>query len=174
MLEIENKKIHDFIVTKDELVNQGRKISMEIETIEKKCAVLEKKEKAITAKVEPPKELTDEGDKLAKSIETTMKRLEELGKLVEKAKLEAIPKDMKDEHMALLKQKEALERDRNKIALKVQKIKDRVVPLIQKQVKPLLKEFDDVETAKTKNGKVIISTFNHMDDWKRAFRNKSR
>ncbi len=113
-----------------------------------------------------------EGDLLAKGIEKTMKRLEELGQLIEKQKLDAIPEDMKLAHKAKMKEREVLERERNKIALKVQKIKDRVVPLIQKEVKPLLKEYDDIETAKTKNGKVIINTFNHLDDWKRMFKSR--
>ena len=171
-ITLENKKLHDYIVRKDELVTEGRKISQQIEDIEKKCAVFEKKEKAITAKVKPPEELEKEGDALAELINKSIKRLEVIGKAVETAKLDAIPKEMKEEHMALLKQKEALERDRNKIALKVQKVKDRVVPLIQREVKPLLKEYDDIETAKTKDGKVVIATFNHLNDWVRKFKSK--
>jgi hypothetical protein len=78
---------------------------------------------------------------------------------------------MKDEHMQLFKDKEKLERDRNKIALKVQKIKDKVIPIIQKEVKPLLlQEYDDIETAKVKDGVVVINTFNHLEDWKAAFK----
>ncbi len=172
MIEIENKKLHDWIVSKDELVNEGRKISGKIEAIEKEIEVFEKKEKYITGKVKPDAKLVAEGDLLAKGIEKTMKRLEELGQLIEKQKLDAIPEDMKLAHKAKMKEREVLERERNKIALKVQKIKDRVVPLIQKEVKPLLKEYDDIETAKTKNGKVIINTFNHLDDWKRMFKSR--
>ena len=101
-----------------------------------------------------------------------MKRLEELGNLIEQQKLDAIPKDIKTAHQALMKEREELERERNKIALKVQKIKDRVVPLIQKEVKPLLKEYEDIDTAKTKDGKVTINTFNHLNDWIRAFKSR--
>ncbi len=174
MITLENKRLHDFIVSKDTLVAEGRKISQQIEDIEKKCGVYEKKEKSITLKVKPPKELQEEGDKLADEINKSIKRLEEIGMKIEKSKLDAIPKEMKDEHMALLKEKEGMERDRNKIALKVQKIKDRVVPLIQREVKPLLKEYDDIETAKTKDGKVVITTFNHLDDWVKKFKSKGR
>lgn len=171
-LTIENKKLHDWIVQKDELVSQGRKISGEIEKIEKKIKVYQEKEMEITGKVEPNPELKKEGDELARTIEQSMKRLEAIGNQIEKEKLEAIPQDVKEAHQNLMKEREEKERERNKIALKVQKIKDRVVPLIQKEVKPLLKEYEDIETARTKNGKVVINTFNHLEEFKRKFKSK--
>lgn len=169
---IDNRKIHDYIVEKDRLVGEGRKNEDEIQTLEKKIKVYEDKEKAITGKIKPDEQLKKEGDGLVLQLEKIMKRLEELGKMIEDKKLEAIPKQMKEEHQALMKEREEKERKRNKIALKVQKIKDMVVPLIQKHVKPLLKEYDDIETAKTKDGKVVIDTFNHLEDFKRAFKGK--
>lgn len=172
MLEIKNKKLHDWIVDKDRLVDEGRKIQGEIEKIQTKIEGYEKQEKEITGKIIPKKELTDEGDKLAKEIEATMKRLEVIGQQIEQEKLDAIPKEIKDSHQTLLKERQEKEREQAKIALKIQKIKDRVVPLIQKEVKPLLKEYEDIETAKTKNGKVFINTFNHLDEWKRKFKSK--
>lgn len=172
MITIENKKLHDYIVDKDTLVVEGRKIQTEIESIQKKIEKFEKQEKEITAKIIPRKELIEEGDKLAKGIEATMKRLEELGQIIEKEKLDAIPKEIKEAHQTLLKERSAKERDQAKLALKIQKIKDRCVPLIQKEVKPLLKEYDDIETARAKDGVVVINTFNHLEDWKRKFKSR--
>lgn len=172
MITIENKKLADWIVAKDELVTEGRKIQGDIESLQKKIEVYEGKEKVITGKVVPKKELTDEGDRLAKGIEGTMKRLEELGKLIEQEKLDAIPKEMKEAHQALLKERQEKEREQAKIALKIQKIKDRCVPLIQKEIKPLLKEYEDIETARVKDGKVVINTFNHLNDWIRQFKSR--
>lgn len=180
MIEINNKKLHDHIVAKDALVSEGRSISLKIENIDIKVKRLEDKEKIITGKVLPPKELTDRGDEVTLQISKLSDELDKIAKQINDSKLEAIPKDMKEEHLTLLKDKEVLERDRNKIALKVQKIKDKVVPLIQKEVAPLIKKeriveidmgrFDDIETAKTKDGKVIITTFNHLEDYKKKFR----
>jgi hypothetical protein len=173
MIEIVNKRVHDFIVAKDEQVEIGRAISREIEGIEIKIKRLEEKEKKITAKVVPPKELTDRGDELVKQITALNTELTKIANQINDSKLAAVPEEMKNEHMQLLKDKQVKERERNKVALKVQKIKDKVVPIIQKEIKPLLKnEFDDIETAKTKDGKVIINTFNHLDDFKRTFRNR--
>ncbi len=170
MITLENKRLHDLIIQKDEIVERGRKISRAIDAMEMRAKEFETKEKAITAKVVPPKELTDKGDALAKEVEKMGAELTKLADQINQSKLDAIPKEMKDEHLQLLKDKEKLERDRNKVALKVQKIKDKCIPIIQKEVKPLLGEYDDIETAKTKEGKVVIATFNHLDDFKKKFR----
>lgn len=179
MITIENKKVFDFLKQKDDLVNEGRKISAKIEEIEKKTLILEKKEKAITGKVKVPKELSDRGEALVKEINEKTRELEKLGADIEKTKLDAIPADMKAEHLALLAEKEKLERDRNKVALKVQKIKDRVIPIIQKEVKPILRKekkieidigkYEDIETAKIKDGQVVIDTFNYLQDFRQKF-----
>jgi hypothetical protein len=171
MITLENKKLHDYIVLKDNLVSDGRKIQGNLNRIEDKIKKYEEKEKAITAKTVPPQELIERGDALVKKVTELDAELAKIVKEINDFKLAAIPSDIKEEHQALLKEREALERDRNKVALKVQKIKDKVVPLIQKEVKPLLKDpYDDIETAKTKDGKVIISTYNRLEDWKKTFR----
>lgn len=175
MITLEDKKLVQYVSDKDTLVTQGRAISAEIEKVEKQITVLEGKEKAITSKVQPPKELSDRGEVLMKAIQANIKELDEVSIQIRDIKLAGIPAEMKKEHEDLMAKREELERDRNKVALKVQKIKDKVVPMIQKQIKPLLKEeFDDVETAKVKDGKLVISTFNHRKDWEMKFRQKAR
>lgn len=170
MITLENKKLYDLIVSKDALVDVGRKISQELEGLEVKIKDFEEKEKKITAEVIPSPSLKEEGDKIAKSIEGSLATLEKIGRQIEEEKLAAIPPEMKRDHQDLIKQREVLERERNKVALKVQKIKDKAVPLIRKEVKPLLGEYDDIETAKTKGGKVVIVTFNHLEDFKSKFK----
>lgn len=180
MITLENKKVHDWIVAKDELVFEGRRISGTLENIEGKIKRLEEKEKKITSRVVPPKELTDKGDVITKQIAGLSDELDGILRKISDAKLEAIPKIIKDDHYTLMKEREKLERDRNKIALKVQKIKDKIVPLVQKEVSPLVRKerivtinigkYDDIETAKAKDGKVVISTFNHLEDWQKKFK----
>jgi septation ring formation regulator EzrA len=170
-ITVDNKKVYDLITAKDALVQEGRKISVEIEKLEMKCKRFEEKEKRITGKVVPPVALTDEGNKIAKELEKMAARLDEIVKQINTFKLAGVPQQMKDDHMKTLKDKEALERERNKVALKIQKIKDKVVPIIQKEVKPLLTDpYDDIETAKLKDGMVVIETFNHVEDFKKKFR----
>jgi predicted nucleic acid-binding Zn-ribbon protein len=171
MISIDNKKMHDLIVEKDALVTEGRKISGALDEIEKKILKLQDEERKITAKVKVD-DLEKQGNKLNDECQAKFDELQKIVKEIEQIKLAAIPKEMKDEHTDLMKKREELERDRNKIFLKVQKIKDKVVPMIQKHVKPLLKEFDDIETAKTKDGLVVINTFNHLEDFKSKFRSR--
>ena len=170
MIELENKKIYDFIVQKDLLVDEGRKISREMEAMDVKIKRFEEKEKRITSKVKLPPDLEKRGDAIVKEIEALDREMSKLLKKINDAKLEAIPKDMKEQHVQLLKEREIKERDRNKIALKVQKLKDKVVPVIQKDVKPLLGEYEDIETAKVKDGKIVITTFSHLEEWKSKFK----
>lgn len=180
MITINNKKLTDWIVMKDELVTKGRSISKEIEKIEKKTHTFELMEKRLTGKIVPPKDLTDRGDAIVKEVTKLQTELTKIANEINKSKLDAVPEKMKNEHLQLLKDKEVLERDRNKVALKVQKIKDRIVPLVQKEVKPLIcaekiqmvdiGKFDDIETAKVKDGEVVISTFNHLTDFMAKFK----
>lgn len=171
-IEIDNRKLHDLIIQKDDLVTEGRDLTVEIEKSDKKIEMFEKRERKITAAIAPDAALKLEGDALAKIFETTLARLEEIGNEIQKMKLSAIPSELELEHKAEMKNKERLERDRNKIALKIQKIKDKVIPIIQKEVKPQLKEYDDIETAQAKSGKVFVTTFNHLADWTRKFKAK--
>lgn len=173
-IEINNKKLAELIITKDSLVTEGRNMTTDIEKVDKKIEMFEKREKKITGAVPPDPKLKKEGDTLAELFEKTLSRLEAIGNEIQEKKLKAIPKELEMEHKDALKEREQLERDRNKIALKIQKIKDRVIPLIQKECKPLLGEYDDIETATVKNGTVVISTFNHMEDWKRKFKARQR
>lgn len=171
MLKIDNKKIFDYLSEKDKLVKEGRKISSELETLEHKIVKCQDKEKKITESVKC-EDLVKKGDIIGKEIEAKIKEIEDLSKQIQEIKLAAIPPELKGEHETLMKLREEGERRRNKIALKVQKIKDKVVPLIHKYVKPLLKEYEDIETAKLEDGKVVIETFNHLEQWKKNFKSR--
>lgn len=165
-IEIENKKLFDWIKLKDDLVDEGRAITVLMEKQEKIVKQCENEEKRITGAVPADEKLKEEGDKLVVLFNETMKKLDEIGSKIEAKKLEAIPKTLLAKHKVALKENESLERERNKIALKIQKVKDRIIPLVQKEVKPLLNDYDDIETAKTgKNGVVIVETFNYLDQF---------
>lgn len=166
---IDNKKIFDYLSQKEELITEGRKISKQIEDVERHIAEIDRKERKITSKVEP-KELIDRGNEIKEQVNKLIKELDKIGVQIQDTKLAAIPEDVKKKHYALRAEKEAFERERNKIALKVQKVKDKVVPLIKKEVKPLLNEYEDIETAEIKGGKVTIKVFSHLDEFKKRFK----
>jgi len=172
-LKLTNKKLLELLRLKDNIVKDGRKISQEIEELDKEITKCEEEEREITAKVEPI-ELGEQAEKLKNEINKQIKKFEALAKKIKNTKLDAIPKDLEAKHKDLMAKKEKLERDRNKIALKVQKIKDRVVPIIQKEVKPKLEEFEDIETAELEGSEVVVKTFSYLEEWKKAYRDKNK
>ena len=87
--------------------------------------------------------------------------------------MSAIPEEMKKKHYKLRDDKEKMEKDRNKIALKIQKIKDRVIPKIQKEVLGQLDgEFEDIDRVELKGAKAIAYTFSHLEEFKKRFLEK--
>lgn len=168
MIKLKNPKLVKYIKEKDALVADGRAISKELKKMEKKMQRCEAKERKITAKVQP-KELGDKAEALKKEINDKIQEFEKVAQEIQKVKLESIPEELEKEHKELMAQKEKKERERNKIALKVQKLKDRIIPIVQKELKPKLKKYEDLETAEVKGDEVVVKTFSHLDDWKKRW-----
>lgn len=166
-----NPKILKYLIEKNKQVDIGRKISQQIEEIEIEIKKCEDDEKELTIKVEP-KELIVQGNNIDKQIEALLKEQKVIVDKIYALKMAAIPKSLFDIHKGLLKRKEELEQERNKKALMVQKIKDKVIPLIQKQVKPKLGEYEDIDTATIKNGVVCVEVYDQMAIWKKGFKRK--
>jgi hypothetical protein len=168
---IENKKLYDLAITKESVGKELLAVIEELEVIEKDIKEFERQEKEITASVIPDETLKAEGDALVEVFNNTLKRLEEIGKQIEAKKLEAIPKEMEESHKDLMKKREEKERERNKLALKMQKCRDKMVPILKKDVRPSLEEYGDVEKVQaTEDNKVEITTFNYLEDFKRKFK----
>lgn len=169
MLKIQNKKILEYLKQKDLLVRQGRGVSEEIEKIEAEIAELDTKEKEFTTACEP-KELLDEGKASQEEINRLIEKLQAVSEKIKDEKINSIPKEMVEKHYKLRDTKEKLERERNKIALKIQKIKDKVIPMIQKSVVPHLKEYDDIEKAEVVDDEVVVTIFNRLEEFKKQFK----
>lgn len=169
MIKIQNKKILEYLKQKDLLVNQGRGVSEQIEKIEAEILELDKTEKEYTTACEP-KELMEEGKILQEKINKLILKLQDISEKIKDEKINSIPKEMVDKHYKLRDTKEKLERERNKIALKIQKIKDKVIPMIQKSVMPKLKEYDDIEKAEIIDDEVVVTTFNRLEEFKKQFK----
>jgi uncharacterized protein YoxC len=171
-LKIDNPKIVEYLKEKDLIVRQGRKISAQIEKVDREISEHDELEKKITSEINP-EELIDKGNALQREINAKVKELEALADQVAKAKMDGIPKEVMEKHYALRITKDKLEKERNKLALKVQKIKDRVVPMIKTLVKPMLAEYEDMETAKVVGKQVHVKVFSHLKEWKKNFSKRS-
>jgi len=173
MIKLNNPKLAEYIRMKDKLVNEGRAKSAEIEKLEARIKICEDKEKAITAKVEP-KELGEKVEKLKAEVNKKIKEFEKLSQKIVDEKLKAIPEDLAKEHKGLMAERERAERDRNKIALKVQKVKDRIIPIIQKEVRPKLEKYEDLENVDVVDGEIVVKTFSHLEEFKKRFDEKNK
>lgn len=169
MIKIKNSKLKEYLLMKDQLVNQGRKLSSDIEALEVEIEAVNNDEKEITSKVNP-EELIKKGEEINGKIQELVTELEVLVKEIQEIKIKAIPKDMYNKHYALRDRKEKMERERNKIALKIQKIKDRVVPIITKEVKPKLKEFEDIEKTEIIGDEIVVTLFDRVEEFKKTFK----
>lgn len=68
---------------------------------------------------------------------------------------------------------EELENKRNKIALQIQKLKEKIIPLVKKETAPqITDEFEDLNTVDMVDGKLTVTTFSHLENWQEAFRKK--
>lgn len=78
-----------------------------------------------------------------------------------------VPRELTKKYEDKKKFKELKENERNKIALKVQKFKDLIIPLGQKIAMPYLQEeFEDFNDIRLENGQIVLEIFSHLEDFK--------
>lgn len=152
----------------DETVAAGREKSAEIDEVQKRIDELTNEEMEITGKIEP-EDLVKKGDELRDQINVLIKELEEVADGIKKAKLDAIPTEIEKEHLSLNSKREKLEQQRNKLALKVQKFKDKLIPRLQKRVVSELEEFEDLLSAELVDGVIEVKKFSHLAEWKKRW-----
>ena len=163
---LENDKLKSLLEEKTDLVLIGREKSQEIEDIERNMDAIDKEIQGIEKQTD-----TKDIDAKAKVITDEMNEILERAKLVKdelKARLKAaVPQMLVDQYEENDKKKTELEEERNKIALKVQKKNDKIIPLGRKLMAPYLQdEFEDFDTLRLEEGKIIATIFSHLDMFK--------
>jgi hypothetical protein len=171
IITIGDKKVRDYLTAKDECVIEGRKLSAKIEIIDLKLEKNKDKQRKYTAEC-TPKTLIAEGNVLSRRIEKDLTHLEEIQREVHKLKVQNIPEAVGTEYEDLKKQKEDLEIERNKAAIKTQKLKDRLVPIVKRHIRPQLGEFEDMETVELNGDVIEVKVFDHVEDFKTKFAEK--
>lgn len=74
-----------------------------------------------------------------------------------------------DEARGYSKEIETLEETRRKVGLQVQKIKDKVIPLVKKLTDGKLAEFEEITQVDIKDGEIDITVVNVVEDFKRDY-----
>ena len=62
---------------------------------------------------------------------------------------------------------EKLENDRNKIALRVQKIKDKIRPFAKKIKEAELRRYEDIQSIDLLGEDIVLTTFDYLEEYKK-------
>ena len=85
--------------------------------------------------------------------------IQERGKLIEEGR--KMSQDIED-----------LERRRATIGMKVEKVKVKMTPLVDKLFRQDLTEFEDLQTITVEDGKIVAEVFDWIEEYKKAFRER--
>jgi uncharacterized coiled-coil DUF342 family protein len=72
----------------------------------------------------------------------------------------------------LSKKIDALEEERNKCGMQIQKIKDKIIPLAESLAKPHFVEFDMLTTINLDGEEVVLEYVNQVAEFEKALREK--
>ncbi len=111
---------------------------------------------SVKVKNDNMREVTFENKKLAKL-------------LMERSPLVEEGRRIQDEMEAMKKEFQAKIDAQNKIATKINKIKDKIVPLLTKEMEGTLQEFEDTREAEIRDGVIIVTIGNHLEEFKERF-----
>ena len=67
---------------------------------------------------------------------------------------------------------EKLENDRNKVALRVQKIKDKIIPFAKKIKKDQLGRYEDIQSIDLVGEDIVLTTFDYISEYKKQLEEK--
>lgn len=171
---LEDAKLEKLLREKADMVLDGRKLSEDIDEKEREMGEIDKEVQEVEATVQVD-DLRTEAEVLTKEFNSVMSRMEENQKKVRERMHQIVPQELKDKYENKKKEKEELESQRNKVALKIQKWNDKIIPLARKVMATFIQnEYEDYDTLRIENGKVVGTIFNHFEDWRKIFLTKKK
>lgn len=173
-IQLENEKLKKLLTEKEELILQGREKSMEIDALQGEMDEIDQKLKDEEKKIDIT-DLKAKAEELTLEYNAVMRRMGKANEEARKRLFESTPQGLRDDFKTKKEQKEKLEVERNKIALKAQQKSDKIIPLGRNLMKHYLEdEFDDYDTLRIENGKAVGTIFNHIEDFKASFRKRAK
>lgn len=171
-VELNNDKLKELLESKGALITQGRSISDEIDNIEAQMKAVDD-ELVEAEKLVDITDLNADAEYITKEFNILKDQMDELNKKVRERLSSQVPKELTEKYDVMKKMKDDLETERNKIAIKAQKYNDKLIPLTRKLLKPFLEnEFDDFGSVTVEDGIIKGVIFNHVEDFKDAYRKK--
>lgn len=171
-IKIENKKLFNLLTEKGDLINTGREISDKVESYEKEMEELDLKVQEAEKKVDIT-DLTDKEKEISDRVQKCIDDMNAVKQEIYKRMSEQVDHSLHEAYEEVKKKKEQAEEIRNKIAIKIQKYNDKIIPLSRTLMKPFIEdEYEDYETIKIEDGKIVATIFSHLDDFKNNFKKK--
>lgn len=171
-IKLDNAKLKNLLVEQGALIIVGRQKSEEIEVLEKELSDLDKRIQEEEKKVNID-DLHEKEKGLTDRVNACVEEMNLIKKEIYDRMVAQVPPELHEKYDTLKKQKEGIETERNKIALKAQKYKDKIIPLGRKIMKPLLEDkYEDYDSIKLENGEIVATVFNHLNDFETNFNKK--
>lgn len=172
IIKIDNNKLKKLLEERKKMVENGIEMSKEIERLEKEMNETDEEIKAIEKGVDVS-DIDNEAKDLTEKFLELQKEMDVVSQKIYDRLSEFVPQELKDKYHELNSNKEKLEEDRNKLALKIQKYKDKIIPIARKELNPFITdEYEDFEGVEVVNGEVEGKIFNHLEDFKKRFLEK--
>ena len=171
-IELNDDKLKKLLNDKKTLIDEGRAISDRLEFLEKEMQSIDEQMIEEEKKVDIS-DLNANAEEITARFNVIKEEMEALNKTVAKRLADETPQELKEKYHTMKEEKDKLEEDRNKIGLKAQKYNDKIIPIVRKLLTPhLLDEFDDFESVAVEDGVIKGKIFNHIEDYKVAFRKR--
>lgn len=172
-IKLSDAKLKKLLAEKAELIIAGRAKSAEIEKLEAEMEILDNQMKEVQKSVDIS-DLKEKGNLIGERMEVCIKEMKELENEINTRLKEKSPIELLEKYDSTKTQKEELETERNKIALKAQKYSGKIIPLGQKLMKPFIEdEYEDYDTIRIEDGEIVATIFNHLEDFKTNFNKKN-
>lgn len=170
---IENDKLKKLLAEKEEYILRGREMSKQIEDFEKKMQDADKNIQDAEKKVDVS-DINERANAITDEFNAIVSKMEELKKELYTRIKANVPEQLYSEYESIAKSKEEAETERNKIALKAQKVKDRIIPIAQSAMKMFIEdEYEDFSGIRLEGEKIIGTIFSHLDEFKTNFRKRN-
>jgi vacuolar-type H+-ATPase subunit I/STV1 len=171
-ITIENKKLQDLLFKKADLVNVGRATTDEITKLEEEMVEVDKKLQEEEKKVDIA-DINEKQKEIGARVDKAIEEMKVLQQEIYDRMLAQTSPELRTQYDELKKKKEDKEEERNKVALKVQKYNDKIIPLAREMMKPFLEDqYEDYDSLYVENGEIVATIFSHLNDFKNNFKKK--
>lgn len=171
---LEDVKLEKLLKEKSDMILEGRKVSEDIDEKEREMDEIDKEVQVVEKGVDII-DLRAEADTLTAEFNILTSKMNDVNNKIRDRLHQIVPQELKDKYENKKKEKEELESKRNKIALRVQKWNDKIIPLARKVMAAFIQnEYEDYDTLRIENDKVVGTIFNHFEDWKKTFFSKKK